>query len=296
MISIIVTAFECPDLTKECIERILNQEGLNEEFEIIVACPDEPTKKAIMDCKKKCPRIVKYVHQEYTCSKNQLMNEIFKIAKGRILIWTDGNKFFEKNSIKLLLEPFEDEAVGIVGGRIIPMGDRNTLYGFWAHLLTEGLHKMRKNLFNKNEFIEHTINILAMRNGIIKKIPLEVAEGAIISFLISNKGYKNSYVEGAKVYVSHPKNFIDLFKQRARSTKAHMELLKYTKNSQIKYHSFYNRIIFSTIKDTFKEFFWSLSFIFFLIYVQLRGYYSLRIRKRHYVPIWRGDVPELEPS
>ncbi len=295
MISIIITAFMDPDSTKKCIEKILNQENFNEKFELIVACPDEPTRKVIMDYKKKYPHIIKYFAQDYECSKNQLINDVLKIAKGRILIWTDGNKFFEKNSVKLLLEPFKDEKVGIVGGRIVPMNDRNNIFGFWAYLLTEELNEMRKTQSIKNKFTEHTINILAMRNEIIKEIPLDVAEGSIISFLITDKGYKNLYVEEAKVYVPHPQTLNSYFKQRARSTKAHMELLKYAKNSSVKYHNFYNQVLFLTIKHTFKNFFWfsfkkfvwSLSFIFFLIYVQLRGYYSLRIRNRHYVARWK---------
>jgi len=287
MISIIITAFEAPELTKKCIEGILNQKDFNERFEIIVACPDEPTKQVIMDYKKKYPKVIKYIHQNYDCPKNQLMNEILKIVKGDILIWTDGNKFFERNTLKLLLEPFKDKNVGIVGGKIIVMNKKDNLYGIWNSLLVKGLHKMRKKRFEKNNFIEHTANILAMRNGIIKKIPLDVAEGSIISFLISHKGYKNVYVENAKVYVKYPEDLKKHFWQRARSAKAHMELLRYTKKSHIKYKNFYNEILFSTIKDTFLNFFRSLSFIFFLIYVQLRAYISLRIRNQHYIAIWK---------
>ena len=144
MISIIITAFEAHDLIKKCIKRILNQEDFNEKFEIIAACPDEPTKKIILNYKKKYPKIIKYIRQDYTCPKNALMNKILKKAKGRILIWTDGNKYFDENTIKLLLEPFEDKKVGIVGGRIILMNPKDNIYGIWNSLLTKNLHKMRK--------------------------------------------------------------------------------------------------------------------------------------------------------
>jgi len=51
------------------------EKNLNEKFELIAACPDEPTKKVIMDYKKKHPSIVKYVKQD-DGDKNQLMNKI----------------------------------------------------------------------------------------------------------------------------------------------------------------------------------------------------------------------------
>ncbi|VVB83563.1 Glycosyltransferase like family 2 [uncultured archaeon] len=285
MISIIVTAFESPDYTKECIERILNQD-IQEEYELIAACPDKPTKKIIMDYKKNFPKLIKYIHQDYTCSKNQLMNNILQIAKGRILIWTDGNKFFEKDAINLLLKPFQDEKVGVVGGRIIPLNNKGTIYDVWANVLTKGLHKMREKRFQKRTFIEHSSNILAMRSGIIKKIPLDVAEGSVISFLITNKGYKNVYVKEAMVLVKYPKGLKECFKQRARSAKAHMELLKYSKNSRIKYNNFYNQVLSQILKNIFKEFFQSLLFVFFMIFVQLRAYFSLRIRKKNYIARW----------
>ena len=286
MISIIVTAYKNPESTKECIRRIFDQEDFKEKFELIVACPDEPTKKVIMDYKKKYPKIIRYFKQEEDGGKNELMNELMKIAKGRVLIWTDGNKFFEKDVIKLLLEPFNDESVGIVGGRIIPINDENTLFGLWAHLLTNGLHKMRQYRFNKRKCVEHTANILAMRNGIIKKIPLNVAEGTMISFLITNKGYKNVYQPDAKVYVKYPEKYAKWFYQRARSGRAHMGLLEYAKNSEIRYRNFYNQVIFQIAKNVVKDLFRSVLFIFMLIYMQVRLYYSLRIRKRDYVSRW----------
>lgn len=286
MISIIITAYKNPESTKECIKRIVNQEKFNEDFELIVACPDEPTKRVIMEYKRKYPKIIKYVKQEDYCPKNQLMNEIFQIARGKILIWTDGNKFFERDAIKLLIAPFRDERVGIVGGRIISMNSKDTKYGFWAHLLTTGLHRMRKKRFSKNAFIEHTANILAFRSGIINKIPFDVAEGSIISFLIFNKGYKTIYLENAIVHVKYPETLIEFFKQRARSAKAHMELMGYMKNSHVKYHNFYNEVLFHASKKTLGNLFQFLSFMSFMIFVQLRAFFSLRIRKNHYYPVW----------
>lgn len=290
MISIIVTAFEHSNSIGECISRILNQENFSEEFELIAACPDGPTKKIIIEYKKKYPKLVKYILQDYTCPKNQLMNDIMKIAKGRILIWTDGNKFFERDAVKFLIEPFEDEKVGIVGGRIISMNGKDKLYDSWGNLLASGLHKMRKWKFKKNDFIEHTANILAIRSGIISQIPLDVAEGTIISFLISNKGYKSVYVENAKVYVHYPSDLSAHYHQRVRSAKAHMTLLKYTKGSSIKYKNFYNEVLFFIIMDIFRNFSKSLLFILFLIYTQMRAFYALRIKKNPYCPVWRPKV------
>jgi cellulose synthase/poly-beta-1,6-N-acetylglucosamine synthase-like glycosyltransferase len=154
-------------------------------------------------------------------------------------------------------------------------------------MLAKSLNEMRKNRFKKKKFIEHSVNLLAMKSGIIKEIPLDVAEGAILSFIISNKGYKNVYVEKAKVLVIYPKTFKLFLSQRMRSAKAHMELTKYTKNSRIKYSNFYNEVLYYATRDIFNNFFWSLSFVIILLYTQIKVFYDLRIRKKHYNAVWK---------
>ena len=95
MISIIITAWEDPKSTDKCISLFL-KERINENYEILAACPDEKTKNVILNYKKKYPKIISYHNQPRQMPKNELMNVLIKKAKGRIIIFTDGNKFIEK--------------------------------------------------------------------------------------------------------------------------------------------------------------------------------------------------------
>lgn len=291
MISLIVTAYEDPSSTKECIKRLLNQKNFKEKFELIAACPDEPTKKVIMDYKKKYPKIIRYVKQIQGSGKNRLINKILKITKGDILIWTDGNKFMEENSISLILKPFKNKEVGIVGGRPIPLNDRKKLLGYWAHFLTNASDELRQYKFKKGDFVEHTANILAFRKGLIKEIPLDVAEDAIISYFISEKGYKNVYVREAKVLVMYPQTFKDWVKQKVRSIKSHESLDKYISKKSIRMKSFSNEIgkgIYLLFKfpKSIKEFFWTLLLYLARLYIWIKSFYELKIKKDTYNPHW----------
>jgi len=290
MISLIVTAYEDPNSTKECIRRLLEQKNLNEKFELIAACPDEPTKKVIMDYKKKHPSIVKYVKQD-DGDKNQLMNKIIKIAKGDILIWTDGNKFMEENSISFLLEPFKDPLVGIAGGRPTSMNERNNLFGYWSHLLTDSSDKVKQKLFREGKFVEHSANILAHRKNLIKKIPLDVAEDAIISYLVSSKGYKNVYVPEAKVLVMYPRNLKDWIKQKVRSIKSHEALNKYVPNKNLKMKSFANEVIYGVLLSlthpkNLREVYWALLLYPARLYIWGKSFYEIKIKKIPYTANW----------
>ncbi len=291
MISIIVTAYEDPKSTKECIKRILNQKEIKEKFELIVACPDEPTKEAVMNYKKRYPKIIRYVQQEYGSGKNRLMNKLLKLVKGDILIWTDGNKFMEENAISLILEPFKDSEVGIVGGTPISINDKNTLFGYWSHLLTDAASKVKEMKMKRGEFIEHSANILAFRKGLIQEIPLDVAEDAIISYKITEQGYKNIYIKDARVLVTYPCNFKDWTKQKVRSIKAHETLDKYMTNKNIKMKSFKNEFFYGiclslSYPKNSKEFYWTLLLYPARLYVWLKAFYEIKIKNNPYNPDW----------
>ena len=70
---------------------------------------------------------------------------------------------------------FNDKKIGIVSGRPVSDDDKNTMMGYWAHLLLDaGAHNIRKKLFSERKFLECTGYLFAFRKGIIDKIPLEV--------------------------------------------------------------------------------------------------------------------------
>ncbi|MDD5193317.1 MAG: glycosyltransferase [Candidatus Nanoarchaeia archaeon] len=291
MISLIVTAYEDPNSTKESMKKLLNQKNFHEKFEIIAACPDEPTKEVIMDYKKKHPKIIRYVKQDGDRQKNLLMNKIMKIAKGDIIIWTDGNKFLDEDAVSQILKPFEDPSVGVVGGRPTAMNDKNSMMGYWAHLLTNASDKMREIRYKKGLLIEHCANLLAMRKGILTEIPLDVAEDAIISYLITEKGYKNVYVSEAKVFVMYPRNFKDWVKQKVRSIKAHEAMNKYITKKDIKMKSFSNELFYGlylslTYPRNLKELYWTLLLYPARFYIWMKAFYEIRVKKDHYQSSW----------
>lgn len=291
MISIIVTAYEDPNSTKECIRRLLNQENFKEKFELIAACPDEPTKKIIMDYKKKYPKILRYVQQEYGSGKNRLINKILKLAKGDILIWTDGNKLMEKDAISLVLNEFKDPKVGLVGGRPVALNDKNNIFGYWAHLLTNAASRAKEMTAEKGGVIEQTANLMAFRKGLITEIPLDVSEDAYISHIIVKNGYKNIYIKEAKVLVNYPLNFQDWVKQKVRSIKSHETLDKYIDKKNMKMKSLSNEIFYGTYLSlsyprNLKEFSWTLMLYPARLYIWMRAFYDIKLKKDNYNPHW----------
>src|SRR3990167_5285514 len=128
MISIIVTAFKEEKTIGKCVESILSQ-NLKEKYEIIVACPDEETKKIALSYKG-----VKHF-QDPGKGKSFALNLLFKKVKGDILIFTDGDVYLGKNAINEIIEKFQDPKVGFVGGRVVSQNEKTSMLGYWSHLL-----------------------------------------------------------------------------------------------------------------------------------------------------------------
>src|SRR3989338_3414320 len=95
LLSIIITSFKEPNVDF-AIKAIVEQE-IPEDYELIVAAPDAETKAVVEKFAEKYPR-VRYF-QDPGKGKSFALNLLFKEAKGRILIFTDGDVYFGKNAI-----------------------------------------------------------------------------------------------------------------------------------------------------------------------------------------------------
>ncbi|MDP3728147.1 MAG: glycosyltransferase [bacterium] len=284
MISIIITAFKEEKTIGKCIESILSQ-NIKEKYEIIIACPDEETKKIALSYKG-----VKHF-QDPGKGKSFALNLLFKTGKGDILIFTDGDVYLGKNAINEIIEKFQDPKVGFIGGRVVSQNEKTTMLGYWSHLLADiGAHRTRLKRSNRGEFFECSGYLMAMRSGIIKEIPLDVAEDSIMPYYFFKQGNKVAYAENACVYVKNPTEFKDWLKQRKRTAKAHTKLNLYEPDFP-KMKSFKNEIMegFMSIWSyprTPKELFWTQMLCLARLYMWLSLMYEEKVKKKYYNDGW----------
>ena len=292
MISIIITAREEPKATYECIRKIIAQK-IPEKYEIWVTCPDEPTKDIVMKYKKKYPRIIHFLQQPLIGKgKNSMLNMLLKEVKGGIIVMTDGDVFLENNSIQEIYNFFKNPEIGAVCGRPMSLNSRKNMLGYWSHLLNYGAHRIRRKLFSQGKFLECSGYIWAIRKGVIREMPLDVAEDSITPYLIWKKGYKIAYAEKAFAYTKFPTNLKDWINQKVRTAKAHEKLNYYMKgDKRIKVKSFSNEAIYGflwafSFAKTPIEFFWTLILFPFRIYVWIKYIYETKMLNKHFGELW----------
>ncbi len=289
MLSIIITAYKEEKTIQKAVQSFLNQK-IPGDFEILVFSPDQETRNAVLAISKNNKRVKHF----YDSGKGKpaALNGAFKKAKGDILILTDGDVYINQHAVVELLKKFKDEEVGAVTGRPVSLNSRNNKYGYWSHLLTDqGAHLTRLERAKKGEFIACSGYLLALRKGIVKKIPEEVlADDAFISQEVWKKGYKIAYAPTAKVYVKFPTNWSDWILQKTRSAGGYNQLKKYFKKSGMR--SFSKEILQGTSKalsypQNGKEWMWTIELFFARLYMWLKIFIYINIQKKSQRELWK---------
>ncbi len=288
MISIVITSFNEPENVRKAIQAVLNNK-IKEKYELLVAAPDEATERVVKEFRKKNKQMVYF--KDPGKGKSFALNLVFKILKGDIWIFTDGDVYVGDNSINEILKIFENEEVGCVSGRPVSINPRDNMLGFWSHLLFDaGAHNIRCELNNKNCFLECSAYLFGFRNDITKNIPLNVAEDSMIPYLATKKGYKVKYAENAFVYVKNPTNIRDFIKQKVRTAKSHEALGDYAPFFP-KVKSLKNEIKKGTLSalaypKNIKEGFWTGILFAVRLYTWFLVKWEERVLNRRYSDSW----------
>ena len=292
MISIIITAFKEPTTVAKLIAEIENQiEQLEKKFifELILVCPDEQTKQAafLQD------RLDLLLHlKDQAKGKPMALSAALAKASGNILILTDGDVFWGKNALSLMLDCFSNPDVGLVTGRPVPTNDKNNLFGFWAHFLTDAAHKQRLERNESSQFIDASGYLMAIRNGLVDQIPYDIlADDAFISRLVFNQGKKIAYQPGSKVYVNYPDNFSDWLKQKKRSTGGYIQLDQIKKRVKTEtMRSFSNEAIkvfkLVSYSENISQLYWAILLIFARLFLWLAVFWERKVINKPFYKTW----------
>lgn len=289
MISILITSYKEPETIGKAIEAFNNQ-NIKREYEILVASPDIETGNVVMRYAVKYPHI-KWI-QDQRKGKPAALNLLLKEAKGNILILSDGDVYVSENSVNQLTKHFEEPKVGIVSGRPVSISPRDTMLGYWSHLLTdEAAHQTRLDRINQGKFIVCSGYLFAIKKK-FQYIPEDaLSEDAIMSHLMWQKGYKTAYEPEAKVFVKYPAHFNDWILQKKRSAGGYQQIKKYFKNPP-RMRSFSREIIFGWYKPfkyakNVKEFIWSLALFPARLYLWLNIFQDVNNKKFSFLDIWK---------
>lgn len=284
-VSILITAYREPTTIGRAIEALQPQlHGMSAET--IVICPDDETASAAAAYHDVI------VLRDPGQGKPAALNLGLQKARGQIIVMTDGDVYIGPGALASLLALFDDPNTGATSGRPISLSPRDTMLGYWSHLLTDaGAHTERQMREQRGDFIVCSGYLYAIRAGLIEHIPEDaLAEDAVVSQLIGQKGYRTRYAPQATVFVKYPTTYRDWLKQRVRSAGGYAQPL--IARSSLRMRSFWYEVKAGTGRTLAyarnpREFIWTLALMAARLHLWLLVFWNVRLRPRPLLDLWK---------
>lgn len=229
-LTIIINSWDEPTSIGKAIKCIADQKysGIIDSFELIQVSPDDGTLNAGQLVAQELKLGNKYIQiRDPKKGKPFALNLALKAAKGEIIMMTDGDVYWGENTVKALLEPFENAEIGGVTGCEYSQDDKSTMMKYFGHLLAAAADHNRKSLtmpvkdrsyrISKENIVPMSGRCYAIRNLGLEIPAIALAEDGYLSAQIILKGYKSAYQPEAKAYAKYPLTVKDFIKQKTRS-------------------------------------------------------------------------------
>jgi poly-beta-1,6-N-acetyl-D-glucosamine synthase len=184
---------------------------------IVVASGCEDRTGAIVDQLARHDPRVRLIEQERREGKASAINLFISAASSQVLLMVSADVLVKEGAIQAMLRHFRDPAVGMVGGRPIPVNGETTFLGHAVHLQWRLHDRIARQWPKLGE-------IVAFRN-VVPSIPLDTAVDEIsIQALTDQLGYKLVYEPDAVVYNRGPTTVRDFLRQRRRIYAGHLRV------------------------------------------------------------------------
>jgi len=185
-VSLIIAAYNEEKIIASKIENSLMLDYPKHNLEIIVFS-DGSTDRTDEIVKNYAPLGVKLVRIEGRKGKVFCKNEVARMARGDIIVFSDANSMYERDALKHLIKHFSNPAVGCVAGEL-RYTHKETVIGeglYWKY--EQWVKRLEGKLGNLT-----TVNgaIYAVRKDVYEPLPLDVPDDFATTLLIKLKGLK----------------------------------------------------------------------------------------------------------
>ncbi len=298
-LSVLITAFREATTVGQAIEAFLPQLPTHStnapdsqdtpDVEILIVCPDPETTAVVDDYAARHPAVRHVADAQQ--GKPAAINAGLKAAQGEIVVLSDGDVLVAEDALAPLLAPFADPQVGAVSGRPVSANPRDTLLGYWSHLLVESVHEMRLARDRAGRFLFGSGYLLALRRSLLDHIPEDaLAEDAVISHHVVDLGYRIRYAPQARVLVKYPTTYRDWLRQKVRSAGGHAQ--DYVRKSPHRMRSAWLEILHGTrlalsFPRNLREFLWTLLLFPARLHLWLLVLVNVRLLRRPLKELWQ---------
>ncbi len=218
-VSILIAAFNEENVIRQKIETVLSCDYPSDKIEILIGsdCSSDKTNDIVNELILKDNR-VRLFEFDKRRGKPSVVNDLVKAAKFPLIILTDANVYFEKNTITKLVRHFSDEKIGLVGANILNIGIKK-----------DGISMQEKSYIQRENLIKYYEGIVfgtmmgpfggcyILRKNLFENVPADsLVDDFYISMKILENGFKCVNDLEAICYEDIPNEVSVEFKRKAR--------------------------------------------------------------------------------
>ena len=192
VVSILISAFNEEDVIEEKIRSINNSVYPDDKYEILIGsdASTDNTNKILEELSGDPSKHLKFFPFKDRQGKPNIINQLVEHASGEILILSDANVMFDKETIKELINPFINPDIGLVDSQMINTGMKK-----------EGISHQEKAYISREVRIKHEESLIwgtmmgpfggcfAIRKSLFEKVPSNyLVDDFYLNMLVLEKG------------------------------------------------------------------------------------------------------------
>jgi cellulose synthase/poly-beta-1,6-N-acetylglucosamine synthase-like glycosyltransferase len=233
-ISIIIAAYNEEKVIRDRIENLARIADQLQNIEVYIGSDnsDDNTNIILQEYERKFHWLKIFCFKERR-GKAAILNDLVKLAKGEVLVFSDANTLFEEDAVNLLMHHFNDPIVGGVSGRLVLKEPEKE----FNKSIEEKRYWEYETFIKKNEgkcgiLIGANGGIFAVRKNVFSELPLKdaVTDDLYISLSVLQNGFKFNYENEAVAYEDVAKEIIHEYRRKIRFAATNFQTLKYCKS------------------------------------------------------------------
>ncbi len=218
-VSIIISAYNEESVIADKIHSVFATRYPQHRFEVLVGsdASNDDTNAILKDLAETYPQLHFYPYHERR-GKGNVINDLYREARGEILVFTDANVIFEKDTLYKLIRFFKDDRVGLADTNMINTNTNK-----------EGISLQEKSYISREVRIKHSESILwgtmmgpfggcfAVRKKLFVPVPKNfLVDDFYINMKVLEAGYLCINNPEAKVYEEVPSDLGAEFYRKKR--------------------------------------------------------------------------------
>ncbi len=239
LVTVVISAYNEEKFIEDKIKNCLSLDYPPDKIEFIFLTDGSTDKTPnIVSRYAKEHQNIKLIHSKERKGKLKAIEDAFSEFKGEIIVFSDANSFYNKEAIKVLVQPFQFEKVGCVAGEKRVVGNDGKLDA-------EGLYWKYESFLKKIDSEIYSIvgaagEIFAIRKDLFEKLPENtINEDFVLTMNIASKGYRVIYAPDAYAIETPTTSIFEEFKRRIRISTGGIQSIFILKNLfDIRRHKF----------------------------------------------------------